>query len=92
VYHFHLLAMTAVLCSRRRESSGSRRKREEAAAAKQAEETEQLMKELDRDIKRMLSDDLDAYDHNADKKDYLAGEEDTNRKVRCRAKMSELQM
>ena len=52
----------------------SRRKKEEAAAAKQAEETEQLMKELDRDISRMLADDLDSYDHNADKKDFRGGQ------------------
>ncbi|KAK7116135.1 hypothetical protein V1264_001871 [Littorina saxatilis] len=58
---------------RRRDSSGSgRRKREEASTAKQMEE--RLMKELDRDISRMLNDDLDSYDHNADKKEYL-GEE-----------------
>ena len=64
------------MCSKRRDSNGSsRRKKEEASAAKQAEEIEKLMKELDRDISSMLADDLDSYDHNADKKEYLPEEE-----------------
>ena len=64
------------MCSKRRDSSGSsRRKKEEATAAKQAEEIEKLMKELDRDISSMLADDLDSYDHNADKKEYMPEEE-----------------
>ncbi|KAL8615069.1 hypothetical protein ACOMHN_013603 [Nucella lapillus] len=57
--------------SKRSDSSASSRKKKEAENAKQAEETEQLMKELDRDISRMLAEDMDTYDHNADKKESL---------------------
>nr|KAG5688183.1 hypothetical protein BaRGS_021374 [Batillaria attramentaria] len=53
------------------DSNTSSRKKKEELLAKQAAETEQLMKELDRDIARMLDDDLDSYDHNADKKEYF---------------------
>lgn len=74
-------------CSRKSDGSCSRKKKKdkekgkEDSSVRQEEETEKLMKELDRDIARMLADDLDAYDHNADKKEYLVHVKDVSRDI-----------
>ncbi|PVD19395.1 hypothetical protein C0Q70_19883 [Pomacea canaliculata] len=74
-------------CSRKSDGSCSCKKKKdkekgkEDSSVRQEEETEKLMKELDRDIARMLADDLDAYDHNADKKEYLVHVKDVSRDI-----------